>query len=373
MKQTTFVILCLEGAVLSFNVAATAALIPSIADSFSVAPFFAGKAVWLYMLPYGLAALLYGPLARVFDIRRIGLFCLFLFSLSSLAVGLSRDIAALFAGRFFMGVFGASVTPLVLILISLMKEGKDRGKYVGIFFGITFIASLTGLFLSGILPWRLIYIVPATGGFLLLVYMYFFLPSFKYEAEGLKVNYLRVFKNKQVLHIFIYIFIVSLIYHGVQPWLSVYFVRKFGFTQFLISMLITLTSLSGVFGEVIGGFYADKLGRFKTVEWGIIMMVAGVSLLIFSTSVIILSLVMLVWGLGWTFNHAGLSTMLTDLPKELLNEAASLNSSIRFLAGGLGSALGGLLMQKSLNLNFMVCGAGLILLAILARSLVISK
>lgn len=373
MKRTTFIILCLEGAILSFNVAATAALIPSIADSFSVAPFIAGKAVWLYMLPYGLAALLYGPLARMFDVKKIELSCLFLFSLSNLAVGLSRDINALFAGRFFMGVFGASVTPLVLILISRISDGKGRGKYVGTFFSMTFISSLLGLFLSGILPWRLIYIIPAISGFLLWIYMYFCLPSFKHEVEGLKVNYLRAFKNKTVLHIFAYIFIISLIYHGVQQWLSVYFARKFGFTQFLISMLITLTSLSGVFGEVIGGFYSDKLGRFKTVEWGIIMMVTGVSFLILSTNVIVLAIVMLVWGLGWTFNHVGLSTMLTDLPKHLLNEAASLNSSIRFLAGGLGTALGGILMQQNINLGFFVFGTSLILLAFLARSLVISK
>jgi predicted MFS family arabinose efflux permease len=373
VKRATFIILCLEGAVLSFNVAATAALIPSIADSFSVAPFFAGKAVWLYMLPYGLAALLYGPLARVFDVKRIELFCLFLFSLSNLAVGLSRDINAVFAGRFFMGIFGASITPLVLILISRITDGKNRGKYVGTFFSMTFIASLLGLFLSGILPWRLIYIIPAISGFLLWIYMYFYLPSFKHEVEGLKINYLDAFKNKAVLHIFIYIFIISLVYHGVQQWLSVYFARKFGFTQFLISILITLTSLSGVFGEVIGGFCSDKLGRFKTMEWGIIMMVAGASLLIFSSNAVVLALVMLVWGLGWTFNHAGLSTMLTDLPKGLLNEAASLNSSVRFLSGGLGTVLGGLLMQKNLNLNFIVFGIALILLAFLARKLVIAK
>lgn len=78
--------------------------------------------------------------------------------------------------------------------------------------------------------------------------------------------------------------------------------------------------------------------------------------------IFILALLMVIWGLGWTFNHAGLSTLLTDLPKEFLNEAASLNSSVRFLSGGLGVFLGGILMQRSFNLEFIIFGICLLVL-----------
>ena len=78
---------------------------------------------------------------------------------------------------------------------------------------------------------------------------------------------------------------------------------------------------------------------------------------------------MVIWGVGWTFNHAGLSTLLTDLPKEYLNEAASLNSSVRFISGGLGVALGGLIMQQSFVLGFTVFGLSLIGLLFLSKIL----
>jgi len=353
---------------LSFNVNAISALIPSIAASFSVLPFVAGRAIWLYMFPYGVFALFYGPLARVFDIKKIKLFCLFLFSLSNLFAGLARNIHTFFIARFFMGVFGASVIPLVLILIAQSNKEK-RGKFVGLFFSITFMASLLGLFLSGILHWRLIFLIPGILGFMLWLHMYFYLPSFKQDTSGLKVNYLSAFENKAVLSIFTYIFFISLFYHAIQQWLGVYFSQKFQYRQFLISMLILSSSLSGVFGEAIGGWLSDVWGRFKTIEWGIILMIVSVFLLILKAPLIILALIMFIWGLGWTFNHAGLSTMLTDLPKEFLNESASLNSSVRFLSGGLGAALGGVLMQKSLYLNFLVFGLSLIFLSIFARYL----
>lgn len=373
MKKTTFVILCLEGALLSFNVAAVSALIPSIARDFVLSQFIVGKIIWMYMLPYGVAALIYGPLVRSFDAKRIELICLFFFSLANLAAGLSQNIFTLFAARFFMGFFGASVIPLGLILIARHVKVDNRGKFIGIFFSSTFVASLLGLSLSGFIHWRLIFLIPAILGVILWIAVYFYLPGFKEDKAGFKINYLSAFRNKAVVCVFTYIFFISLIYHGIQQWLAVYFSTGFKFSQFLISMLITLTSLSGVFGEAIGGWLSDGLGRLKTVNSGIIMMIASVFLLIFKAPFVILAVIMFIWGLGWTFNHVGVSTMLTDLPKEFLNEAASLNSSVRFVSGGIGAVLGGSIMQKSFNTGFMIFGFFLILLLIFSNRLLITK
>jgi predicted MFS family arabinose efflux permease len=370
VRKFTFIILCLEGAVLSFNVAATAALVPSIAQSFALSQFIVGKIIWLYMLPYGLAALIYGPLVRAYDAKRIELVCIFCFGLSNILAASAQNIHVLFVARFLMGFFGASVIPLGLILIGKHIEGTKKGKFVGIFFSSTFVASLLGLFLSGLIHWRLIYWIPGIAALLLFAIIYFYLPSFKEEGSVFKFNYGAAFKNKRIAFIFTYIFLISLLYHGVQQWLAVYFSAKFNCGQFLISTLVTLTSLSGIFGEAWGGIMADSLGRVKTINLGIVLMIlAVVALTVYPSSFLVLALLMIIWGLGWTFNHAGLSTMLTDLPKDFLNESASLNSSVRFVSGGLGTALGGLLMQKNLHLGFIVFGLSLILLRIFDRKL----
>ncbi len=367
MKKTTFFILCLEGAVLSFNVAASAALIPSIAADFALSQFIVGKIVWLYMLPYGLAAFFYGPLVRAFDARKVELICIFLFSLANLLAGLSQNISTLFIARFLMGLFGASVIPLGLILIAKHIGENKRGRFIGIFFGTTFIASLLGLFLSGIIHWRLIFIIPAILGGILWIFMFIYLPSFKEDLSSFRFGYLTAFKNREVARIFMYIFLISLIYHAIQQWLGVYFSTQFFLNQFTISMLITLTSLSGIFGEFWGGHLADKVSRQKVVSLGIIAMIICIFLFLVKLPLILLGLVMIIWGLGWTFNHVGLATMLTDLPSELLNEAASLNSGVRFISGGIGVSLGGLAMQKSFNLGFIIFGSALLLLLFSGR------
>jgi len=369
LKNSTFAILCLEGAVLSFNVAAAAALIPSIAEEFVLSQFLVGKIVWVYMLTYGLAAFIYGPLMRKFDARRIELTCIFLFSLANLLVALSSNMSILFLGRFLMGLFGASVIPLGLILIGKHKGKEVRGKAIGAFFGFTFIASLLGLFLSGVVYWRWIFLIPAVSGLILWVVMYFKLPSFREDATGFQFNYFKAFSDKAVLRILSYIFFISLIYHAIQQWLGVYFSTQLKLNQFTISMLITLTSLSGIFGEFWGGSLSDSIGRNKTVNLGIMLMVFSIFALIFKSPLAGTVLIMIVWGLGWTFNHAGLATMLTDLPKDFLNEAASLNSGVRFISGGLGMGLGGLVMSQSFNLGFIVFGCGLLILLLSGKLL----
>ncbi len=369
MKRSTLVILCLEGAVLSFNVAACAALVPSIAKDFALSQFFVGRITWLYMLAYGVAALFYGPLVRAVDARKVEFSCLVLFSLANFLAAFSKNIYALFSARFLMGLFGASVIPLGLILITKHVAKEKRGKFIGLFFAATFIASLLGLFLSGIIPWRLIFLIPAILGLALSTVIYFYLPSFQKDSGAFRINYLAALKNKYFLRIFTYIFLISLIYHGIQQWLAVYFSVYLGLAQFFISSLIALTSFSGIFGEVFGGRLADVLGRIKTINLGIALMAGSAFCLMFELPVFLLAILMVIWGLGWTFNHAGLSTLLTDLPQRFLHEAASLNSSIRFISGGLGVAIGGLLSQKGFALSFMLFGCGLITLLLLDRKL----
>lgn len=369
MKKLTFILLCLEGAVLSFNIAAAAVLIPSMAADFAIPRLWMGRIIWLYMLPYGVAALLWGPLARLVDARKIKLACLFCFSLANLAACLTHSITLFLAARFFMGVFGASVIPLTLILVSYHIGESSRATYLGAFFSTTFVASLLGLAFSGFIHWRLIFLIPAILGFALTIIMYVYLSSFAPERRSFSMRYAQSFRDKRVLQLISYIFLVSLFYHGVQQWLAVYFSKALLLDQFTISMLVTLTSLSGVFGEVIGGVMADFLGRRKVINAGLLLMTASTFLLILKLPVYFLAFLMVVWGVGWTFNHVGMSAALTFLPRKLLHETASLNSSVRFVSGGIGVFLSGMLMHKSFTLAFFVLGMCLLALVFIAKPL----
>lgn len=352
--------------------AAVSALIPSIAHTFRIDVFFAGKIIWLYMLPYGLSALLYGPLARSLGCKKILLSCVGVLSLANLLAALAPNLYTLFIARVLAGISGAAIIPLSLILIAKTSSQK-RGKKVGGFFSLIFISSLLGLFLSGLIFWRWLFLLPAIGAALVCLVIYLYFPELPPGTEKVKFNYFQVLSDKKVFRLFVYIFFISFFYHGVRQWLGIYFSKIYGLEQFLISMLLTMISLSGILGESLGGILADRIGRIKVVNAGVGLMLATLVFLLFKNVLISLFVIMFIWGLGWTFNHAGISTFVTDLPQRHLYESASLNSSVRFLSGGLGAVFGGLLVQRDFNLAFMIFAFCLLILLIFGRKLVLRE
>ncbi len=369
LRKTNYWIFCLLGTIISFNVAAISALIPSVAKTMDVSDFAAGRIIWAYMIPYGACALFYGPLSRRVDIKHILVVVLSLFSVFSFFSSVAGGLNSLFIFRIMSGIFASAVIPLALIYISHTFEAKNRGKAVGTFFSITFISSLCGLFLTGIIKWRFIFLIPAMLAAVTAILVLLLFEKVNIETDGHKSRYIQAFKNQKILRVFIYIFFISLLYHLVRQWMGVYFHIEHEFSKFTISMLLTLVSFAGIFGEFFGGISSDKKGRLVTLSAGALIMGIALISLSITNKILFIGLIMFAWGLGWTINHSGLSTYLTDLPKLYTQEIASLNSSVRFLAGGVGAALGGFMMQKSFAFTFIGVGVALLILSLSSKKL----
>lgn len=309
------------------------------------------------MLPYGAVALVYGPLTRRVDAKRLAITSLAFFSIFSFLSGCAFNFPSLFLFRFLVGAFASATTPLVLIYIADHAPEARRGKSVGLFFSATFAADLLGLFLSGIVPWRAMFFIPAFLGALAALLTARYFPTSLRGRGDAASRYLAAFGHAKIRRVFGYIFVVSFLYHGVRQWLGVYFAQELGLGQFAVSMTLTVAGLAGVFGEALGGILSDRRGRVATLKTGVFVMSLAALALGLVRRINVLPFLMLLWGLGWTLNHAGLSTFLTDLDKRFIKEVSSLNSSVRFLAGGLGVALGGLLMQKSFAAGFLIYAA----------------
>ncbi|MBD3264563.1 MAG: MFS transporter [Candidatus Omnitrophica bacterium] len=339
-SKKTFIFLCGLVFILSFSVQATAALIPTLAAYFRESPIVAGKLVWFYMLPYGLCALVWAPLSRKISVKKILIFCLTVFSFSSLLVASSTSLAFAFLGRLSMGVFGSSLVPLSLITIGKEYGGKEKPKYVGIFFSVGFSSGLAGVFLSGILPWRLIYGIPALLSFLAAVSGFLLIKDLDYRGK-FKISYLSTFKDRGVLKLFSFIFVLSFLYHSTQQWLGVYLSEKYQFSQFFISSALTVSALAAIFSESIGGFLSSRFGSDTIASLGLISMVIFIFISFFLNTPAGIFFLIVFWGGGWAFNHVGLSSFLAGLPDKFLRDASSLNSSLRFVSGGLGTYFGG--------------------------------
>ncbi|CAM3621819.1 MFS transporter [Kibdelosporangium persicum] len=93
--------------------------------------------------------------------RRMFVLGLAVFTIASVACALSPDIGTLIVSRALQGVGAAVVLPLSLTLISAAFPPPQRGKAMGLYLGITGLATFSGPFVGGVvaqgLSWQWIF------------------------------------------------------------------------------------------------------------------------------------------------------------------------------------------------------------------------
>ncbi len=133
--------------------------LPHIQTSLHFSPTSLSWVMNGYTLTFGGLLLLGGRAGDILGRRRVFCAGIGLFTLASLAGGLSTSAGMLLAARAVQGAGGALAAPAVLALIvSGFPEGRERTRALGIYMGVITGGSSLGLVLGGVitewLSWR---------------------------------------------------------------------------------------------------------------------------------------------------------------------------------------------------------------------------
>ncbi len=362
-KFRIYLLLCLQCVTISFNVAAIAAAIPAISRDLALSDIRVAQIIPFYMIPYGIGALIYAPLAKTFSFRRIMAWTMGVFAAASYSCTLDAGFGTFLIFRVLMGLSGASAIPLGLILIGRIFPKEVRGRLVGIFFSCSFVSSIAGIALSGTAHWRWLFVIPAflaslSAGFAALSGSGHLRPM-----GGKRIDYGIIFRRHHSRDVFIFIFLISMLFHAVHKWLGVYLSRIYQMDQPVISLFFIFMALGGVAGQMLGGIITDGRGRYEACILGIVVLGFSAMALAGIYPVIVLGLILVAFQAGWTIGHNGVSTVLTDFPDDNRAEVASLNSSLRFLSGGAGFFVSRIFVKYSFGFTFLGCGILLLILA----------
>ena len=133
--------------------------LPTIAHGLHFSPASLSWVLNAYALTFGGLLLLGGRAGDILGRRRVFLAGLALFTVASLAGGLSTSAGLLLAARALQGVGGAVATPAVLaIIISGFPDGRERTRALSLFTAVVMGGSSLGLVLGGVITewfsWR---------------------------------------------------------------------------------------------------------------------------------------------------------------------------------------------------------------------------
>jgi EmrB/QacA subfamily drug resistance transporter len=143
--------------------------LPTIATDLHFSPENLQWVVTAYALTFGGFLLLGGRAADLLGRRRVFMVGVVLFSLASLACGLSNSDGMLIAARAVQGLGGAIISPAALSIVSAtFTEGPERNKALGIWGALGGSGAAVGVLAGGILTkyagWEWIFFVNVPVG-----------------------------------------------------------------------------------------------------------------------------------------------------------------------------------------------------------------
>ena len=163
-RWLAMIILCLGTLMIVLDATIVNVALPSIREDLGFSETSLAWVVNAYLLTFGGFLLLSGRLGDLFGHRRLFLIGIVLFTLASLACGLSTSQGFLIGARAVQGLGGAVVSAVALSLIMMLfTETGERAKAMGVY---GFVASgggtvgvLAGGVLTDVLNWHWIFLV----------------------------------------------------------------------------------------------------------------------------------------------------------------------------------------------------------------------
>jgi len=192
-RWLALIVLCLGVLMIVLDTTVVNVALPSIRDDLR---FDDASLVWVvnaYLLTFGGFLLLGGRLGDLYGHRRLFLAGIVLFTLASLACGLSNSQAMLVAARAVQGIGGAVVTAVALSLIMMLfTEPGERAKAMGVYGFVCAGGGSVGVLLGGVLTsaldWHWVFLVNIPIGIAVIAWSLRLLPGGAGHAAGGKLD-----------------------------------------------------------------------------------------------------------------------------------------------------------------------------------------
>ena len=192
-RWIALIVLCLGVLMIVLDSTIVNVALPSIQADLG---FSETSLVWMvnvYILTYGGFLLLGGRLGDLYGPRRLFLIGIIIFTIASLACGISTSQVSLICARGVQGVGGAVVSAVALALVfDMFPEHRERAKAIGVYGFVCASAGSTGVLLGGvltsILSWHWIFLVNLPIGMLVYLLCLYLVPAATERRTGKRLD-----------------------------------------------------------------------------------------------------------------------------------------------------------------------------------------
>lgn len=335
-----------------FQAYMVAPIIPALSKTFGTSVQTVGLVVPAYLIPYGIATLIYGLLADRLGVQRVMFASLGAFGALTALTATATSIGQIALWRIVTGLGASGVVPLALVLVARLFPYEQRGRPLGWLFGAMAggmaFGSPLGAMLVPFIGWRGLFLAVGTAGGIVLL---LFLPYRRIIATAMQPvggtlgdlfrGYMNLLGTPRGQRTYGYVFVNSMFHSGVFTWLGVYLERHYGLGPVGIGLALLGYGVPGfLFGPLIGRA-ADKWGRARLLPIGLGLSTLGAAVLLLDFPLILAPVVAMVLSLGYDMTQPLFAGIVTSLGAKRPGQAMGLNVFTLFVGFGLGSLIFG--------------------------------
>lgn len=373
-KKIFILILGSAGFMVMANNWVVSPILPAIANDFGIPVTDAGMLITVYMIPFGLFQLVFGPLADRYGKRQIITASMVILTVATGLCAIGQALTDLAAYRLLTGIFSACVMPVSLALIGDLFPVEERQSAIGMFMGISFLGQGLSMAIGGsiafFINWRgvfALYAVLSVFATLLLMTVGRHIPSSKNPQSHFVRPYFTLLSHSQSIWTYLVVALEGILINGSFSYIGGFLDDRFQLNYLQIGFVMTAFGVMAVIGGRLSGKFADKLGRRKVLLIGLASAAAANALLgSFETSLTITVCGVGLLGFGFMLAHSSLLTRATMFAMKARGTAVSLVTFCFMGGGGVGTAFGGRIIAGSSYASFFtLCGGALSALLIL--------
>jgi predicted MFS family arabinose efflux permease len=332
------------------------------------------------MLPFGIFQIIFGPLADRYGKKQVVAFSMALFTIATGLCALGTGLTDLGIYRALTGVFAASVMPVSLALIGDIFPVRERQGAIGTFMGISFLGQGLSMAIGGtiayFLSWRGVfglYAVLSLVPTLLLLKNYRSLPSQKNPNSQFVSPYVKLIGHSKSLFTYVLVLLEGIFIIGSFSYIGAYISKIYNFNYFYIGLIMTAFGACTVIGGRLSGKLAQAVGPRNLLTIGLVLAaLSALTINQYGNSLVLLVFGVALLGFGFIFTHSTLLTRATEFAQKARGSAMSLVAFCFMGGGGVGTAIGGRIIERS-GLEELFLIYGLALLATLGLSFLLIR
>lgn len=343
-----------------------APLIPRLSAVFGVSVQMIGLAVPAYLIAYGTATLIYGPLSDRLGRRPVILSSLSIFVLLTILTSFAQSATQLTMLRLVTGLGAGGIVPLALMLIGDLFPYQERGRPIGWLFGAMAggmaCGSVAGVLLEPFVSWQGLFwgVAALAAATLIGLLPYRGLlgqrsAAIKPSLGAITQGYWSLLDSARGRRTYAYVFLNAVFHSGVFTWLGVYFSRRYGVGEIGIGLALLGYGVPGfIFGPAIGRL-ADRFGRNYLIPLGLVLAGAAAAALALPIPIVLAPVLVTLLSLGYDLTQPLLAGIVTDLGPQR-GQAVGLMAFILFIGFGVGSLIFGAMLPLGIATDLLIFG-----------------